>query len=84
MNAVLQQLYAISEFTGLVLHYEFSDPARVEFQSIFAHLLLSSQKVVNTTSFISRWTGWDKKPVNPREQQDVNEFLQLFLDQLPS
>jgi uncharacterized UBP type Zn finger protein len=53
MNAVLQQLYAIPEFTELVLHHEFSNPAHVKCQSIFAHLLLSSPKVVNTKPFVS-------------------------------
>jgi ubiquitin C-terminal hydrolase len=38
---------------------------------------------VDTQPFCGCWKGWRHELINTREQQDVFEFLQVFLDQLP-
>jgi hypothetical protein len=52
-------------------------------QEILHCLLKSTQAFCETTSFCACWEGWDNKPINTREQQDANEFLQLLLDHFP-
>lgn len=53
-------------------------------KELFTQLLLTRRRCCDTQPFCSSWKGWGKRLINPREQQDANEFLQLLLDQLPT
>jgi ubiquitin C-terminal hydrolase len=46
-------------------------------------LLLAKKKYADTQPFCGCWKGWQQREINPREQQDAFEFLQILLDQLP-
>jgi ubiquitin C-terminal hydrolase len=83
MNSVLQQLFAIPQFASLFLRHSFENPAELELQFIFAQLLRTARKSVDMRPFVQLWKGWGKVPVNPKDQQDANEFFQFFIDQLP-
>ena len=83
MNAVLQQLFSIGHLLYLVLTHDFKSDEGVEFQRLVSWFLLSSKKFLDTKPLTDVWIGWGKKPVNPHEQQDANEFFQMFVDQLP-
>jgi ubiquitin C-terminal hydrolase len=83
MNSVLQQLFGINAFLNQVLQYQFDKRDGRELQRLFVRLLLSDRKFADTQSFVAVWEGWGNSTVNPREQQDVNEFFELFLDSMP-
>lgn len=53
-----------------------------EFQYLFAQLSFYPSKSIDTLPFVSKWTGWDGELINPREQQDAVEFLQMILERL--
>jgi ubiquitin C-terminal hydrolase len=84
MNAIFQQLFWTYPFRHLILTSEMTEPWQNELKRIFAELLLSKRRFTDTQAFCACWTGWDKQLINPREQQDAYEFLQLLLDRLPA
>lgn len=84
MNSILQQLFYTFPFRYLLMTEESKDESQFELKRIFTELLLTSRKYSDTQKFCAVWKGWMKRPINPREQQDANEFLQLLLDQLPA
>ena len=84
MNSVLQCLLRIPLFRKLVVEQESpSDESLKELQRLVHFIMFSLRRYCDTTSFCECWRGWGKQIVDPREQQDANEFLQMFLDQLP-
>ena len=83
MNSVLQQLFSVVHFTYLLLRSEFTSDEGIELKKLFAWMLLSSKRFLDTRPFASVWRGWQRRPINVAEQQDANEFFQLFVDQLP-
>ena len=84
MNSILQQLFYTYPFRYLFLTSEMKDESQLCLKKIFTELVFSSRKYSDTQPFCAIWKGWMKRPINPREQQDANEFLQLLLDQLPA
>ena len=84
MNSILQQLFYTYPFRYLILTSEMKDESQLRLKKIFTELVFSSRKYSDTQPFCAIWKGWMKRPINPREQQDANEFLQLLLDQLPA
>ncbi|OHT09563.1 hypothetical protein TRFO_21522 [Tritrichomonas foetus] len=83
MNATIQQLFNIRELRERILTTHFSDNDWIiEFQYLFAELSFYPSKNVDPTPFVSKWTGWDGERVNPRDQQDAVEFLQMLLERL--
>jgi ubiquitin C-terminal hydrolase len=84
MNSVLQQFFHIRKFRSIVFESTFDDDDKREFQMVFFRLELSFRPWVDTRCFCSLCKGWGNKLINIREQQDANEFLNLFLDQIPS
>lgn len=84
MNSVLQQLFYTYPFRYLIVTTEVTDESQIELKRIFTELLLSTRYYCDTKPFCNVWKGWMKRPINPREQQDANEFFQLLLDQLPA
>jgi ubiquitin C-terminal hydrolase len=83
MNSIFQQLFHTFPFRYLVVTRETTDEGQSHFKKLFTELLLSKKRYADTQPFCSSWKGWHQELINPREQQDVFEFFQLFLDQLP-
>ena len=83
MNSVLQQLFHTVQFRKVIFETKFEDQAKQELQLMFYRLDLSEKGSVDTRPFCNVWKGWDRLPINVREQQDAGEFLNLILDQLP-
>ena len=83
MNATLQQLFNISELRNGILrtHFEENDWLK-EIQFIFAELSYFPCDWIDPRCFVNKWTDWGGDPINPREQQDAVEFLQMFLERL--
>jgi ubiquitin C-terminal hydrolase len=84
MNAIFQQLYFTFYFRYLLLTREFTDESHKALKKLFTELTISRCRFADTQPFCAVWKGWDKRIINPREQQDASEFFQLLLDQLPS
>ena len=88
MNSVLQQLFFFKPFRDSVFIEKVDSKSEggeafIEFQKIFAQLLISKKSFADTRPFCNTWKGWGKAVINVREQQDAVEFLNMFLDQLP-
>jgi hypothetical protein len=85
MNSVLQQLFHTPAFRYLVLTGKFDDnEAHKAIQVLFSEMICSQRRFADTERFAKVWKGWGNMPVNVREQQDANEFLQIFLDRFPA
>lgn len=85
MNSVFQCLLRIPLFRKMLIECDPKDDDSLkEIQKLVHFLMFSRRRYCDTTSFCRCWRGWGKQIVDPREQQDANEFLQLFLDQLPT
>ena len=82
MNATLQQLYHIPEFRNLFLSLDLEKDWQVALQKLFAMLEFSPYCYMNTHDFVKTWPTDIGEPVNPHEQQDACEFLQLLLTRL--
>jgi hypothetical protein len=78
MNAVLQQLFHTLPFRYLVVTTPTVDESQKQLQALFSRLLISQRRFADTQPFCAVWKGWHQKIVDPREQQDAFEFLQLF------
>jgi ubiquitin carboxyl-terminal hydrolase 9/24 len=84
MNAIFQQLFYTFPFRYAIVTAEFEDEAHRQLQRIFTELMVGQQQFSDPQLFCDNWLGWGRTKVNPREQQDAFEFLQLLLDQLPA
>jgi uncharacterized UBP type Zn finger protein len=83
MNATIQQLFAVPEFRAALLSANnIAQQWFLEFQYLFGQLLYFPSKFVDSAHFVTQWTDWDGKPVNPREQADAVEFLQMLCQRL--
>jgi hypothetical protein len=80
INSIFQQLFHIFPFRYLVITSEVQEESRIQFRRIFTELLVSKRRYCDTQPFCLSWKGWHGGFINPREQQDVFEFFQLFLD----
>ena len=81
MNSTLQILYNIPEFRRLVLAEDMKPGFTTTFQTVFGKLLLFPATFIDTAEFVQSFT-WYGEPVNPREQQDASEFIQILIDGL--
>ncbi|OHT10754.1 hypothetical protein TRFO_19889 [Tritrichomonas foetus] len=54
----------------------------LQLQKVYANLLYFPSSYVDPSCFINLWRSWDGELINPHEQQDAVEFLQMFLDRL--
>lgn len=97
MNSLLQQFFHIPAFRHGILYGlrmddltsdgcdEDTSELRLmlsEFQKLFGNLLLSSKRFYDTVELVASIKGYDGRPVRPGEQQDVDEFFNLFSDRL--
>jgi hypothetical protein len=83
VNAVLQQFFHAPPFRAAVLADGADDEARVCLRRLFTEMRLSRRKFADTQPFCRAWREWHGRAIDPREQQDVFEFLQLFLEGIP-
>ena len=56
----------------------------INLQKVFAHLLFFPAVYIDPSCFINVWRSWDGEIINPHEQQDAVEFLQMLIDRLES
>ena len=84
MNSIIQQMFFIKPFLKQVIETQLTKEGHKEFQYVLTQMEKTSRKYVDTQNFVKNWLAWDKVPVNPKEQQDAFEFLQLILDQMPA
>lgn len=83
VNCIFQELFFFKPFTSLLLKTKTDDKAMQCLQNIFARLLMSDRKGVETRPFLDAWKGWDNNLIPRGRQQDANEFFELLVDSLP-
>jgi len=54
----------------------------LQWQTLFAGLLLSQKMFVNPKSYCHAFKDWEGQPINVFEQMDVEEYLTMFMDRL--
>jgi ubiquitin carboxyl-terminal hydrolase 9/24 len=90
MNSLHQQLFMIPGFRNDILsvkdpnHDNNSDEDNMflQWQTLFAGLLLSQKMYVNPKAYCHAFKDWEGQPVNVFEQMDVEEYLTMFMDRL--
>lgn len=90
LNSLLQQFFHIPQLRLGLLSCTIegsnvsSEDHRLlfELQRLFGNLLLSEKRDVTTVDLTQSIKGYDGNPIKPGEQQDVDEFFNLFCDRL--
>jgi uncharacterized UBP type Zn finger protein len=90
MNSLNQQLFMIPGFRNDILTIK--DPNHdknpdednmfLQWQTLFAGLLLSEKMYVNPKAYCHSFKDWEGEPINIIEQMDVEEYLNMFMDRL--
>lgn len=84
INSFMQQLFSVESLRRLIMDTEVEDPLFNQVKELFGNLEWSKKSVVDTNSFIKELKGFDGKPINPREQADVDEFGARILSDIES
>jgi ubiquitin C-terminal hydrolase len=84
LNASLHQILRIAQIQQSILAYESESDEDwlFQLQLILAKMFYAPVQSLDMSPYVSLWMGWDEVPVNPREQQDAVEFIQMLLDRL--
>ena len=82
LNSTLQQFFMIPKIRKAIIEYDGEDEFMQELSKLFAKLLLSNCRSVTTEPLVKKWVTWGGEPMNPREQQDACEFVQMLIDKL--
>lgn len=83
INSVLQQIYSIPPLQNFIIENDFStDESMNALHILFTNMRFSHRKYIEMKSFADNWFGWDMLPVDPKTQQDANEFLMLLFSRL--
>jgi len=88
MISIMQQLYHIESFRNGILGANSppeEDPAEnlmYQVKWIFSSLKYSDKQYFNPKAFCQAFKDWDGNPINVREQMDVEEFFNNFMDKL--
>lgn len=87
MNSLFQQLFNIRELrTGLLLASDELNGAPESLlghiQLMFGSLLESQHQFYNPVQFVANYKDTNGRPVDPREQQDVQEFYNVMTDRV--
>ncbi|OHT11723.1 hypothetical protein TRFO_18794 [Tritrichomonas foetus] len=83
VNSVLQQIFNIEPLRNFIIsNDEFIDPSMQALHKLFTQMMYSQRKFIDMNIFATQWTGWDGACINPREQQDANEFLMCLFSRL--
>jgi len=81
INSVLQQLNGIPIFRDYVINTSI-EHSFCNLKSLFLFMMYSKRKFIQMDSFIEQWVGFDGNKINPREQQDANEFIIFLITKL--
>lgn len=93
-NSVFQQLFYITNYRDRILSLDI--PGKIEnprenkiamihlFQMMFRTMILSSRRMYDTFDLLQSISGFDGEVIGADEQQDVEEFLNLFSCRLES
>jgi len=83
LNVVFQALSFCPLFREVLFSSVLSDPIYKILQKLFSELSHSFAQFVDTSLFVSEWTGWSKKKkIRADQQQDSAEFFLYFIDSL--
>lgn len=92
MNSLMQQFFMMREFRKKMLEADIkipldgsesiSDSIVYQFQHILSYLQESEKEYYSPYGFIQAFKDFEGMPMNPRIQQDVDEFFNLFCDKL--
>lgn len=88
LNSSMQQIFRIENVRNAVLSYQpdkgtdLDNDWAAQLCLVFSKLLYAPLKSLNMSSFVKNWLGWDGCPINPMEQQDAVEFIQMILDRI--
>lgn len=85
LNSSLQQIFRIQQIRNSLLSYRSetgADDWCFQLQMLLAKLIYSPVRFVDESPFVKLWKGYTDEPINPHEQQDAIEFLQLMFDRL--
>lgn len=81
MNAALQVLFSVPEFTNQLLSLDTpKDSWLHNLQLLFAQMKFLPDSVIDPSFFAAMWLDFDGQPINVRQQQDSLEFLQGVID----
>ena len=90
LNASMQQIFRIQQLRKAVIGYAPDDDVVLaedwmsQLALLWLKLLYAPCKAIDASKFVRNWKGWDGLPINPREQQDAVEFVQMILDRIDS
>jgi len=87
MNSLLQQFHMVPEFRKQVLSLECHDKDKqdsflYQLQTVFGNLQESRRMSYSPFGFVRAFKDYEGNPTDPRVQQDVNEFFNLFCQRL--
>ncbi|KAK8884118.1 Ubiquitin carboxyl-terminal hydrolase 34 [Tritrichomonas musculus] len=82
MNSLFQVFNQIPEFLNLI--FASQEPKLQNLQWVLASLQKSNRDFIDPSKFIFEWTsGWNGQIVDPRQEQDVNEFFNFIMNDCP-
>jgi len=92
LNSLMQQLFLIAPFCDGILSCNAPSEGGVvaaeesnmlhQLQHLFSHLSISARRDYDPSGLVSTIKGYDGNPIRIGEQQDVDEFFNLFGDRL--
>lgn len=97
LNASIQQLFHIKEIRNAIFSYdphineqeneeeendEISKNWLCQLQLLMANLKYAPLSSIDASGFVNNWKMYGNDPIDPNEQQDAVEFLQILLDRL--
>lgn len=87
LNSLMQQLYMMETLRNGLLFAEIKesdsgDNLLYQVKTLMAHLLYSEKEFFEPSGFCQAFKGYDGESINPRLQQDADEFLNLLFDKL--
>ena len=84
MNSTIQQLFHIPAFQHLIFHLNNdNNQFFLSMQKLFYYMKFSKAKYCDTAEFFKQFSSIHNNNYQPYEQQDVQEFLQFFINDLP-
>jgi len=86
LNSLLQQLFFIRDIRERILGLENRHDSALlhELQVLFANLACSERRDYDTSALCEAIKGYDGNSIRPGEQQDVEEFFNLFAERFES
>ena len=87
MNSLLQQFFMIPKLRYGILaakdnQLDKKEALVFQLQSLFAHLSASEKQVSDTSNFVHTYKDENGQPINPRIQQDAQEFFNVLCDRV--